>query len=214
MCHLMLDVETLSTATDAAVTQIAVVPFELDGSEVSEPKLNVRVDPQSCMDAGLRVDWSTVQWWMQQGREAQEAALPGPGVGVPLRTALELTEAYFRQFPRDTKLWSNGASFDIPILDNAFRACNMQSPWRYSAARDTRTLAMMALNVVRPAPEVQHDALSDAEAQALWVQAMWKKAGAGIETGPAPGGHGEVLAGRAGEDSNDPPASSGETQQQ
>ena len=76
--HLMLDLETLSTAGDAAILQIGIVPFEIGGEGMAGDGLNINVDPDACMMAGLRVDWSTVHWWLNQSAEAR-ATLPAPG---------------------------------------------------------------------------------------------------------------------------------------
>ncbi len=196
--HLMLDLETLSTAADAAITQIGLAPFWIDGDGPLEPGLCINVDPQSCINLGFRVDWSTTHWWMMQSQEARDS-LPRPGEGVPLPEALDRVEAYLehlKEVAGDRKLhvWSNGATFDIPILAHAFARLGRREPWSYSAARDTRTLAMLALNAIRPEPVVKHNALDDAVAQVRWVQNMWREARPNhVTTGPAPGGSGEVV---------------------
>lgn len=89
--HLMIDIETLSTAVDAAITQIGLAPFRIDGTDPLEDGVLINVDPQSCIDLGMRVDWSTTHWWMMQSREARDA-LPRPGEGLPLPDALDEVE--------------------------------------------------------------------------------------------------------------------------
>lgn len=196
--HLVIDLETLSTAADAAITQIGLAPFRIDGTDPPEEGVLINVDPQSCIDLGMRVDWSTTHWWMMQSQEARDA-LPRPGEGLPLPDALDEVEDYIlslaQRHPGELKIWSNGATFDIPILGHAFRILGRPEPWSYKASRDTRTLAMLALNAIRPDPVVKHNALHDAMAQVLWVQNMWREARGGlVECGPAPGGAGEVVA--------------------
>lgn len=196
--HLMIDLETLSTAADAAIAQVGLVPFQLDGSDPLEEGILINVDPQSCIDLGLRVDWPTTHWWMMQSQEAREA-LPRPGEGLPLGEALDMVDAYVAGLAErhhgKLHVWSNGATFDIPILGHAYRVLRRREPWSYSSARDTRTLAMLALNALRPEPTVKHNAQHDAAAQVRWVQNMWREAGGRIVTGPAPGGAGEVAVG-------------------
>jgi hypothetical protein len=64
----------------------------------------------------------------------------------------------------------------LPILDTAYRACGMSAPWAYYNARDYRTLKYeMNKDLFRSLevkPEVKHNALSDAKAQALTLLAM------------------------------------------
>lgn len=195
MTNLMIDLETLSTAGDAAIMQIGMVPFELDGDGPSARGVLLQVDPASCMRAGLRVDWPTIHWWMMQDQAAREA-LPRPGQALPLEEALVATRDYITALsPPLLHIWSNGATFDIPILGNAFRALGMEEPWHYASARDTRTLSMLALNAVKPKGGVKHNALDDAVNQVHWVQNMRREArGGAVSLGPAPGGSGEVIA--------------------
>lgn len=200
--HLMIDLETLSTATDAAIAQIGLSPFWIDGDGPLGEGLHINVDPQSCINAGLRIDWSTTHWWLMQEQAAREA-LPRPGEGLALSQALDQVDAYIAGLKagplwsegQQLHVWSNGATFDIPILSYAYTRMGRREPWKYSAARDTRTLAMLALNALRPEPRLKHRALEDAEAQVLWVQNMWREAnGRHVTLGPAPGGSGEVVA--------------------
>ena len=104
--HLMIDLETLSTAGDAAIAQIGLSPFWIDGDGPLGPGLHINVDPQSCIDHGLRVDWSTTHWWMMQEQAARDA-LPLPGEGTPLGQALDQVDAFIT-VPKEGPLWSEG----------------------------------------------------------------------------------------------------------
>ena len=196
--HLMIDLETLSTAGDAAIAQIGLAPFWIDGEGLAAEGLQIDVDPQSCIDLGFRIDWSTLHWWMMQEQDAREA-LPLPGKGVPIGAALVQVGDYISKLQTmegvgRIYVWSNGATFDIPILGHAFRLLGMKEPWGYQDARDTRTLSMLALNAIKPKAVVKHRALDDAVAQVLWVQNMWREAWPNrVSTGPLPGGSGEVM---------------------
>lgn len=199
--HLMVDLETLSTAGDAAIAQVGLAPFWIDGEGLAAEGLQINVDPQSCIDAGFRVDWSTLHWWMMQSQDARDA-LPAPGRGTNIATALLAVKDYVARLQREVEgarriyVWSNGATFDIPIMSHAFRQLSLAEPWGYTDARDTRTLSMLALNAVRPKPVVKHQALDDAVAQVLWVQNMWREVRPRhVSTGPLPGGSGEVVVG-------------------
>jgi hypothetical protein len=175
MTNLMIDLETLSTAVDAVILQIGLVPFELNGDGPSSPGILIQVDPTTCLDAGFRVDWPTIHWWIMQEQAAREA-LPRPGQGVSLYEALMTVQNYIAAlYPPLLYVWSNGANFDIPILANAFRTLGMPEPWHYASARDTRTLSMLAQNAVRPKRGVNHNALDDAINQVYWVQNMWRE---------------------------------------
>ena len=165
--HLMIDLETLSTAPNAAIMQIGWAKFTMDQRYPIVSGL-IQVDLQSCIDKGLRVDWGTVRWWFMQSQEAREAMVQQ---GVPLSDALN---AFVLNVWGDADwegVWSHGASFDIPILESAFRACGRSAPWKHWLIRDTRTLFELAGYVMHK--PVAHQADKDALAQAEAVRAAY-----------------------------------------
>lgn len=173
--HFMIDTETLSTASDAAVLQIGIQAFDPKGSGFDYEGALIQVDGQACINAGLRIDWETIRWWTRQSEEAR-ASVFGEG-GLLLSDALAELTRYGQNKGGWSFgwVWSNGAAFDIPILENAFRRCRRDIPWAYNRVLDVRTIKWLAPDVTRISPEVAHDALSDAKAQALWVQKMFKR---------------------------------------
>ena len=63
-------------------------------------------------------------------------------------------------------------SFDIVILENAYRAVDAKVPWRYNAVRDSRTVLDVAQIVASPRDEElepAHVALGDARYEARCV---------------------------------------------
>jgi exodeoxyribonuclease VIII len=114
------------------------------------------------MRHGLKMDASTVMWWMKQSDQARAAFNEK---GVSLSTAL----SDFMDWLDDKALvWGNGATFDNVILDNAYRATGLTKPWKYNADRCYRTLKALYPQV--PAGErsgTYHNALDDAKHQAM-----------------------------------------------
>lgn len=172
--RVMLDLETMSTASNAAITQIGVVfnqgraPF----------KSNVRL--KSSVAAGLQVDLPTIEWWMKQSDAARQSLFAGE--------RCDLTEALCALSDRlgtyhlrdgslgapavECELWAYPAQFDVTILDSAYRACKLEIPWHYRAPRCMRTLASLYPDVTRVKAELEHDALSDAQAQMAWLELL------------------------------------------
>ncbi|QIG74940.1 endodeoxyribonuclease protein [Rhizobium phage RHph_I65] len=171
--HAMLDLETLSTSPRPVILTIGLVAFNTDGTGLPAPGIEIKLDPQDGIKAGLDVDWSTVYFWLTQSKEAQ-AGLPRPGLGLSLPMALTVVSNWFRS-NEITHVWSNGASADVPWLESSFRICGMKVPWGYSKVLDVRTLKWITNgDVEKREPEVAHNCLSDAQAQALWVQDMMR----------------------------------------
>lgn len=189
---IMIDLETLSTAPNAAILSIGAVAFRLGEPDWRPAEADTffysNIDLDSCLRAGLRVDDRTFRWWLDQGDKARAAlSLPEPrslpdaltrfACWVALAAGATNTIA-----PYSVRLWSHGENFDIPILDFAFHATHNSSwrPWRYNAARDTRTLFHAAgydwdKRFRELIGDRGHNALADAEAQVRVVQEAWEK---------------------------------------
>lgn len=157
MEHVMLDLETLGTAGDAAIVSIGAVVFGADGIAPNPFYCPVRL--QSAIDAGLRVDGSTVEWWTRQ---------PDAARAVFGEHAAELDSAllaFAQWLPGRAKVWGNGASFDNAILASAYRAVGRPLPWKFWNDRCYRTIAA-GIGVRRQQLGTHHNALDDARSQA------------------------------------------------
>lgn len=199
--HIMIDLETFSTAPDAGIIQIGAQVFDPaadEGHELIGDGICLNVDPQAIIDAGMRMDWSALHWWMSQPDAFR--TLAAPGEGLKLSGALTHLSAFVNANGGTwAKVWANGAAFDPPILESSYRRCRMDVPWRYNNVLDMRTIGWLAPNVKRVEPEVAHNALSDCKAQALYVARCYREI-KGTGRGPA----GE-------EDQQDPGAAATET---
>lgn len=176
--HFMIDLETLSTATDAAIIQIAICPFDMENHWLDQDGILIHVDPQSSIDAGLRVDWGAINWWMKQS-DRERSGLDASGEAFSLKDAMNYVSNFLlaRVGYRKEKIfvWSHGTAFDIAILENAFRVMRMEAPWDYRNVQDVRTLIMLTgKRGEKIHSKSKHNALADAEAQALWVMDMRK----------------------------------------
>lgn len=156
----MIDIETLGTAPGCAILSIGAVMFGPAGlgEEFYAPILL-----ESCTAAGLTIDPRTLAWWMKQGDAARAAAFRDDAEALAIvlyRFTCWFTEHGAKQ------PWCHGATFDVPLLEAAYKVCGMAPPWKYWAVRDTRTLYDLAGMKVDRCKGVHHNALDDAKAQA------------------------------------------------
>lgn len=160
LCHAMIDTETLGTKPGAALLSIGAVMFGPTGLGET---FYAPVLLESCVGVGLTIDPATVMWWMRQGDEARAAAFCADA--APLWQVLS---AFFDWFvaQRAKHPWCHGATFDVPILEAAFKACDMAAPWEFWNVRDTRTLYDLAGVKVDRGAGTHHNALDDARNQA------------------------------------------------
>jgi hypothetical protein len=169
---LMIDLETLDVTPTASILTIGAVRFDPFGDDVNEPKCDkfyVTVDLDSCDRLGLTVSDSTLEWWASQSKEAQEAAFDPTG-------RIDVVDAFNQLYKfawGAKRVWSHGASFDVPICENVYRKIQKAIPWQFWEVRCTRTLFDLGINPNRP-PVLKHHALEDAWNQAVGVQNVFK----------------------------------------
>lgn len=174
MSDVMVDLETLGNGSDACIIAIGAVAF--DASGVSMNTFYRVVDAQSSVDAGLKIDASTVMWWMQQS-EAARAAFKRKG--EPLGDALLALTNWMQVVgaSNEVNVWGNGATFDNVILTNAYKAVRLPRPWPYWADKCYRTLKGEYPDVKMAKSGTAHNALDDARMQALHCIAIKRAAG-------------------------------------
>lgn len=168
MRNIMLDIETLDVVPTSVILSLGAVEFE-DG--VLGKEFHQRIDIDSCLEYGLTVSGKTIQWWMGQDEKAKKIF---DVTGDNLVSALVAFDGAFDW--KDTLVWANGGSFDVPIVENAFRKIGLKSPWEYNATRDYRTFKgefpKDVYAKLKVCPTVAHDALDDARAQAMTMMAL------------------------------------------
>jgi exodeoxyribonuclease VIII len=175
--EVMLDIETMSVRSNAAIVAIGAVKFDPRGpvGELGDPNdpeyqhFHVSVDLGSCIEAELHVEGRTVMWWMDQSNEARAVLRADPN--LPLDHALSRFFVWFGQTPMPT--WGNGAGFDNVIVRNAYDQLGGVAPFRFYDDRCFRTMKALAPNIPYVKPLVPHNALEDAKAQAVHLQKVF-----------------------------------------
>lgn len=168
----MLDLETFGTGPSAAIIQIGACKFAstMPNAGVGE-RFRVEVSLQSAILAGMETEPDTIIWWSKQ-----ERTTIGQTAAVTLEQALkEFADWWPKEDDPDNPkhiVWSHGLSFDVPIMDFAYRLLGLRAPWSYRNQRDTRTLFAIAtaLGWQKPQTPTAHDGLQDAIDQAVQVQ--------------------------------------------
>lgn len=162
MLDVMIDLETLGKRGNSVILSIGAVKFNGDGLG---DEFYMVVDPQSCIAAGLEMDVSTIMWWMKQSDEAR-AAFEREGARLP--SVLTAFSRFIQDGGNagDTRVWGNGASFDNPILGNAYHKCGMEQPWKFWNDRCYRTVKSQFPDSPMPRTGTHHNALDDAKSQA------------------------------------------------
>jgi len=170
--HVMIDLETLSTANNALILSIGAVKFALNGTEMGKA-FYVPVNMASAQRFGLHISADTVRWWMSPERDDARRDLLTANP-VDLVDALDGFAQWLGEEEIDG-VWGNGAAFDNVILRSAYAAVGMEAPWPFYKDRCYRTMKALVPEIPLERVGVYHNAVDDARTQAAHLQKIWKK---------------------------------------
>uniref|UniRef100_A0A1A9VZ08 3'-5' exoribonuclease Rv2179c-like domain-containing protein n=1 Tax=Glossina brevipalpis TaxID=37001 RepID=A0A1A9VZ08_9MUSC len=183
--NIMLDLETLGTACNAAIVSIGAVVFDPDTGILSDEFYRV-IDADDAQKYGVS-DKDTMAWWMEQPENARRIFDANNGA-VEFEKALDdfalwITEMQL-QHGGQVKIWSNGVGFDCVILRNGYEASQLPCPWKFWNEFDVRTIVEIGRQKLGVNPKkdmlfegTKHNALADAIHQARYVSAIWQEFG-------------------------------------
>lgn len=150
-----IDFETCSLSSDAAIMQVAVVPWLRDADVEpfmskadAEPFVNY-VDLRSCVVEGMDFDPATVSWWSQQSDEAKRVVCEGLAEPVAdvLVGVLDFIRSMVKKHSLDSIcLWAHGMDVDVAILRSLCRRfdIDLEDIVPHTSFRDCRTVILEA----------------------------------------------------------------------
>ena len=174
MVHIMVDLETLSTDSNAVILTIGAIPFSGAGELIMGDDFYF----YECVDLKsynkyknneFSFNWDTLIWWLKQEKEPREEAfLIGPrhAISDVLQDFVNWIGIVCKELNDNRiNIWSHGKDFDVVVLENGFKVCNIECPWKFWDTRDTRTLYALAgvdmRNISVPAGFKAHNAVGD-----------------------------------------------------
>ncbi|MCQ9016628.1 exonuclease, partial [Escherichia albertii] len=171
--HLMIDLETMGTNTNAPIVVIGAVFFDPQTGEIG-PVFYIAISLTDAMNTGAVPNGGTIEWWLKQSSEARAAILTDQ---VKLKDALSRFREFINEYSDEkfVQVWGNGATFDNAILRTSYERLDIPCPWRYYNDRDVRTIVELGKTIdfdartVIPFEGVRHNALDDARHQAKYV---------------------------------------------
>ena len=157
MADIMIDIETVGTGPEACILTIAAQTFDPFQRGYFDRHYYARIDIDS--QPGRNIEQGTIDWWATQPAAAREEAFNEQD-RIPLAQALE---ELGRLIWHSKRVWANGPTFDMNILEHAYKSLNMALPWKYYTVRDARTVYSLCPSLDKyPA---SHHALEDCRRQ-------------------------------------------------
>lgn len=163
----MIDLETMDTGPNAAITAIGAVGFCIQRPHVApdpEDMFYRKVSLESAVKSGGTLSVSTILWWMGQ-EDAARAELQESPEHISLSVALVEFSNWIAKHTTGSKsvrVWGNGAAFDNVILSNSYARTPIEAPWKFYHDRCYRTLKSLSSVPMGEFVGVQHHAGWDA----------------------------------------------------
>ena len=173
--EVMIDIETLSTQNNALILTVGAIKFsrakDIEPLEKTD-NFYRRIDITSCKKLNMDIDNNTVQWWNKQTKEARYEAIENKDRQDIKDVLLELTN-----FIKNSKyIWANSPNFDCVILENAYRCCELEIPWKFWNLRDCRTIYDLGNTSLKSiTAETKHNSLEDCYNQIFCLNKAYKK---------------------------------------
>lgn len=171
MSEIMLDIETLSTKTNASILTIGAIKFNRNNFQI-QSKFYKRLTEKSNKYYNRHFHQKTIEWWNSQTKICKKEIFENKD-----RINLNLALQELAIFCRGARaVWANGCCFDITILESAYEACDLEIPWNFWEIRDVRTIydiGNVNLNNFKKQNKLDgqhHNALADCETQLLCME--------------------------------------------
>lgn len=169
--HVMNDIETMCFGSNSAIIEIAAVQFDINTGEQIDSFHN-RINLQSCIDAGLRVNGETILWWMLQDDESRHRiALQENSYSIS--EALNNFQYWLNQFGGEQFMWGRSPRFDLGIIYDAYRIVlgYQHPPWNIRKERCVRTYESLRPEVLKEVPvnSSKHDPIADCLHQISYI---------------------------------------------
>ena len=164
----MVDIEGLGTGPDATILTIAAQSFDPFGTGYYDRQYYARITLESQENRIIQQD--TIDWWATQP-EAQAEAFMEEG-RIDLDQALDSLGKLIWQHKL---IFANGPTYDMNILEHAYKSYNKPLPWQFYNVRDARTVYSLWPEL--PKPPTEHHALHDCRRQIDMLQATFKHLG-------------------------------------
>ena len=161
---IVLDIETLSLRPNALVLSVSAIgfnPMEITTNFSNNSTLDILLNLDDQPNRDINDD--TVSWWSRQNPIIQKKVFGEEGRISVVEAIDQITKFCWLK----DRIWIQGPTFDVPVLNNLFEEYGKGLPWAYHTIRDSRTLLDL---IPIESESATHDSLADCIRQAIMIQ--------------------------------------------
>jgi len=165
---LMIDWETMSTQTNAALLQLGMCFFDAEDETEQYASAEFKLDQTEQAAKGRHVSEGTKTFWEREDQALFENLKSGT---YSMEDGAILFRNTYAEFAaKGCRVWGNGSSFDETLLRSMLEeTMNAHTPYVFWKVRDMRTM-LEQWPVEKVVPATKHDGESDAIAQAMTIK--------------------------------------------
>lgn len=134
----MIDIESMGNCHDGAIVSIAAVEFDIHTGETGL-EFYEKIDLQSAINIGLKINADTIMWWMQQEESARQMIYIDKGINIS-EAIFKFTKFIELLNPSELQIWGNSPRFDLTLIESAYKALGKNISWKFRNERCVRTL--------------------------------------------------------------------------
>jgi hypothetical protein len=175
MNNIMIDIETLSSDSNALILSICAVVFNIETGEIGKHTY-IEIDINDSLKYNFNISGDTLQWWLKQSNAARKL-IHSPNNAFKVKDALEILSKFLKDNGslEDTLLWGNPSKFDLGILEDAYKILNLKVPWKYVNERCVRTLSNLYPKIKKDVifKGTKHNPIDDCVYQIEYCHKVW-----------------------------------------
>lgn len=174
----MIDLESLGQEPGSVITSIAAVQFDIRNGQIGKT-FEYAINMDSCLESKLKIDPSTVLWWLQQSEQSRIKFVNDQKNAIHLSAVLFNFMNWFTSLGFSTDqiyVWGRGPRFDMGLLSYAYKTCGYNStPWLFRNERCVRTMESLYPEIKSRTKfeGILHNGTDDAKHQIKYVSEIF-----------------------------------------
>lgn len=139
MTFMVIDLETLSTETNAVVFAVGLAAFDIQSFDPYTPVMTDVLYLSPKAQKGRAIDPDTVAWWFKQSEEAKAEFHIACDEGLGMRQVADAINRFYLD-SGSHQVFGNGPTFDLAITEDLMKDAFTQPAFSFREMRCVRTL--------------------------------------------------------------------------